>query len=210
MFRILFLEGPMSSAKTASLLADRFDHQAQGIKTILLTPKTDTRNGVQTISSRLGVSAKADAVITDWNQQLEEICDRAFADDAIIYIDECQFLNYQTVKDISNYCHQLTRKSDQPKTYFKVMAYGLLKDYHNQMFDGSRAWLEEADKIVSFETNCKYPGCDRKATCNFLKVTDRVSPDSNIVIGDKEFISVCQYHYHLLSQVTVSSKGRDN
>ena len=115
MFRILFLEGPMSSAKTASLLADRFDHQAQGINTILLTPKTDTRNGVRTISSRLGVSAKADAVITSWNQQLQKICDQAFADDAIIYIDECQFLDYQTVKDISDYCHQLTRKSDQPR-----------------------------------------------------------------------------------------------
>ena len=198
LFRILFLEGPMSSAKTASLLADRFDHQAQQINTVLLTPQIDTRNGVRTIKSRLGVSATADYTITEWNDQLKQVCDFAYEHDAIIYIDECQFLDYATVKQMSDYCHKLTQRPDDSKTYFKIMAYGLLKDYHNQIFDGSRAWLEEADKVINFETNCKYPGCDRKATCNFLKTAPKQS-DSNIVIGDKEFIAVCQYHYHLLA-----------
>lgn len=197
MFRVIFLQGPMSSTKTTALLADRYDHQQQGINTMLLTPKTDTRGGVGTVASRLGVSAQADMIITGFDEQLRHTCDIAFAKDAIIYIDECQFLDYETVKALVNYCHQLSRESHAAKTYFKIMAYGLLKDFRNQLFSGSKAWLEEADKVRDFETNCKIDGCDRKATCNYLK-QDLQPNQGNTVIGDGEFISVCEYHYHML------------
>ena len=53
-----------------------------------------------------------------------------------------------------------------------VFAFGLLKDFRNKLFDGTKRWIEEADSLREMKTICEL--CDRKATCNALENKNRV------------------------------------
>lgn len=195
MFKTYFKYGPMNSSKTANLLMAVHNYQTKGVKTYLIAPKTDNRAGVGTIKARIGLQAKADFIIDKFDNSLKDFINRAYQQDAVLFMDECQFVNYDTVKQLINWCHKLDQQSGKREN-FNLLAYGLLTDFNNHLFSGTRAWLEEADSLHEIKTVCKY--CNRKATCNYLDQTVAEQADSNIVVGDKAYQSVCSYHYYQL------------
>lgn len=199
MFKTYLKYGPMNSSKTANLLMAVHNYQTKGVKTYLITPKTDNRAGVGIIKARIGLQAKADFVIDKFNKQLKDFVTQACKQDAVLFIDECQFVDYDTVKKLISYCHELDqiKFKDYPRENFNLLAYGLLTDFNNHLFSGTRAWLEEADSLHEIKTVCKY--CNRKATCNYLDPTVAKQANSNIVVGDKAYQSVCSYHYYQLT-----------
>lgn len=188
-----FKYGVMNSSKTASLLMVAHNYEQKGVKTYFLKSAKDTRDA--NIKARIGLEHKVDLLLGDsFSSELRALLVAAFEQDAVIFIDECQMLSYDLVKELVNYCMYLSTL--KPKKNFNILAYGLLKDYKNKIWDGSRAWLEVADSIHEIKNVCKY--CNRKATCNILnkKLAQKAEKDhNNVVIGDSIYESVCSYHY---------------
>lgn len=193
MFKTYYKYGVMNSSKTASLLMAAHNYQDKHQPTFFITPQQDTRAD-HLIKARIGLSQKPDLVLTDFNHDLKVLLNSAVAIGAIVFVDECQFVPYDLVKQMVNYCHECEYNNNLSSDAC-LMAYGLLKDFNNHLFDGSRAWLEEADSIHEIKTVCHY--CNHKATVNYLKGSN---PNSNIHIGDQEYLPVCSRCYYALQR----------
>lgn len=192
MFKVHFIYATMDSGKTTKLLQNQFSYQQAGIPTYLLTPKIDTRNGVDIVKARIGLQATADIVVGDNpnDKLLNEAIEKAYRTNGIVLIDEAQFLKPDVIYSIVNKCRDLDFSNPNKKDYFTLYAYGLLTDFKGHLFDGTKAWIELADSIRKEDTKCAY--CNRKATYNLLT---KHTTDSNIQIGDSEYKPVCSYHY---------------
>ena len=190
--KIQFYFGAMSSNKTLNLLTMSYNYQQRGKKPVLIRPELDTRTSE--VKSRVGLSEAADFTIkSDIDEKLvRNIVQTAKLQGGIILVDEAQFMTPEFISLLSSYA----RKYD-----VNVFAFGLLKDFRNKLFDGTKRWIEEADSLREVKTICEL--CDRKATCNALENKNRVmvrdtftEDDNNIVIGDNLFHVYCQAHWH--------------
>lgn len=192
MFKVYYKYGAMNSSKTASLLMAAHNYKTKNVSTYLVTPALDTRAGVGVIKARIGLETKADLVLSEFNQQVKDFLKTAYDNDGVIFIDEAQFVKSDVIHKMVDYCHELDFNNLGQKENFNILAYGLLTDFTGHLFDGSKAWLEEATSIAEIKTICYF--CNRKATRNLL-MQDTSKEKSNIVIGDKAYKSVCAYHY---------------
>ena len=59
MAKLYFKYGTMGSSKTAQALITKFNYEERGMKTVLLKPAIDTRDGKNLCKSRIGLSATA-------------------------------------------------------------------------------------------------------------------------------------------------------
>lgn len=191
MSKIIFNFGVMCSSKSAQLLMTHHTYINKGIKPLLLKPSVDNRDGVKTVSSRIGLSYDADLAISD-NTKIESCLDKYFNEDGfsqVIMVDEAQFFAPELVHKIVSYArsHNLS-----------VMAYGLLKTFQNKLFEGSEAWLEECDTIIEVKTSCSVNGCERKATCNLRLQGDLpvYEGDTVQIGGEESYTGVCANHWH--------------
>ena len=102
-----------------------------------------------------------------------------------VLVDEAQFLSKRQVSDLA----EVVDMYDVP-----VICFGLKTDFQGHLFSGSEKLIALADKIEVIKTVCYY--CDKKATMN-LRLVDGIPTYSGeqILIGDKEYISVCRNHY---------------
>jgi len=187
----MYKYGVMNSAKTAQLLMSHHTYINKGIKPLLLKPSVDNRDGVKTVSSRIGLSYDADLAISD-NTKIESCLDKYFNEDGfsqVIMVDEAQFISPEIVHEIISYArlHNLS-----------VIAYGLLKTFQNKLFEGSEAWLEECDTIIEVKTSCSVNGCERKATCNLRLQNGKpvFSGDTVQIGGEESYTGVCANHWH--------------
>lgn len=200
MFKTYFKYGTMNCGKSTELLSNAHNYKTKGVATFLMTPAKDDRSGVGYINSRIGLRAKADFVVTGFNQALQEFLQATYEANGVLFLDECQFLSYATVRKIVDYCHYLEFQMGE-QSNFCLLAYGLLTDFNHKLFDGSKAWVEVADSIHEIKTVCFY--CNRKATCNLLKpeiAKCAREQGTDIVVGDKAYVSVCAYHYYKLTK----------
>ncbi|MBO7246061.1 MAG: hypothetical protein J6V56_04790, partial [Clostridia bacterium] len=62
MAKLYFKYGAMGSSKTASALITKFNYEERGMKVWLIKPSLDTRDGVGTVRSRIGLEAEGYAV----------------------------------------------------------------------------------------------------------------------------------------------------
>lgn len=187
MAQLFFIYGTMNSGKSIQLLSTAHSYKEQGKSVLLLTPSTDTRDGVGTISSRIGLSEEAMIIKPDTN--LWELAGVNFffnGYDAIL-VDEAQFLSKDQITQLSEIVDQLN---------IPVMSYGLKNDFSNHLFPGSEQLVLLADKLIEMKTTCKW--CNKKATMN-LRVVDG-SPayegEQVEVGGNEDYLSVCRYHYN--------------
>ena len=65
MAKLYFKYGAMGSSKTANALITKFNYEERGMRVWLIKPSTDVRDGVSTVSSRIGLSAEAFVVTPD-------------------------------------------------------------------------------------------------------------------------------------------------
>lgn len=187
MAKLHFFYSVMNAGKSAQLLLARHNYAVHGFKTLLFTSATDTRSGDGLISSRLGISATARALVQ--TDDLFEIV-AAIAEGAgrkpkiIVFIDEIQFLTPEQVRQASDIADDLN---------IPVLAYGLKNNVFGELFSPAVATaLAHADSIREIKQMCH---CGSKATMilRFDK-EGRVDRSGDVVkIGAEEaYVSVCR------------------
>lgn len=115
-----------------------------------------------------------------------------------MYVDEAQFL---TAEHVLQLC-KIVDLYDVP-----VMAYGLRTDFRGELFEGSKALLAVADKLVELKGVCH---CGRKAT-----MVARIDENGNAITdgevvelgGEDKYVSLCRKHWFELIGVYNEAKN---
>ena len=178
MAKLHFRYGPMGSSKTAQVLMTRFNYLERGRKVLLMKPATDTRDGVTTIRSRIGL--EADAIVIHPGDEISVYMAKHDAD--VIIVDESQFLNTEQVIQLRD----IVSKYNIP-----VMCYGLRTDFKGKLFEGSKALFELADEIQEIPSICD---CGGKAIINArFDCNGHIITDGNVVDlgGNEKYKAVC-------------------
>lgn len=185
MAQLFFRYGAMNSGKTIEILKVAHNYEEQNKPVVIMTSALDNRDEIGYVSSRIGLRRQAICIddATDVFQYISELIEKP----ACILIDEAQFLNRKHVLQAARVVDEL----DIP-----VMAFGLKNDFRNELFEGSRELLLQADKIEEMKTICWF--CHRKATMNMRVVNGSpVYTGEQIQIGGNEsYYPVCRKHYH--------------
>ena len=182
MAKLYFKYGAMGSSKSAQALITRFNYEERGMKVWLIKPGTDTRDGIATIRSRIGLRADADVLGADdsirkaYDQRLSE---KRRTD--VIIVDECQFLTPSQVDELRD----IVDEEDIP-----VLCFGLRTDFLTHLFPGSLRLFELADSITEIKTICD---CGKKATVNARISNGRVVTEGEQVLlgGNDTYLAMC-------------------
>ena len=179
MAKLYFKYGAMGSSKTANALITKFNYEERGMRVWLITPALDVRDGADTVRSRIGLSADADAISRETN-----IYDlfRDGRDDHVIIADECQFFTPEQIDQL----RRIVDECDVP-----VLCFGLRTDFLTHLFEGSRRLFEGADSISEIKTICS---CGKKAIVNA-----RIDGEGKIVTeggqillgGNDSYVAMC-------------------
>ena len=179
MAKLYFKYGAMGSSKTANALITKFNYEERGMRVWLIKPALDVRDGADTVRSRIGLSADADAISRETN-----IYDlfRDGRDDHVIIADECQFFTPEQIDQL----RQIVDECDVP-----VLCFGLRTDFLTHLFEGSRRLFEVADSISEIKTICS---CGKKAIVNA-----RIDGEGKIVTeggqillgGNDSYVAMC-------------------
>ena len=187
MAKLYFNYSAMNAGKSTILLQSSYNYHERGMRTLLMKPAIDTRDGAtDEITSRIGLAAKADIITPE--QNLKTHIDKAHAKTPFdcILIDEAQFLTKDQV-------WQLAASVD--KLGVPIMCYGLRTDFKGELFPGSAALLAIADNIEEIKTLC---WCGGKATMN-LRVSrtgKAVTRGAQVEIGGNDrYVTLCRKHW---------------
>jgi thymidine kinase len=177
----------MNAGKSTTLLQSSYNYNERGMDTLLFIPNIDTRYGVGTISSRIGLAAEALSFDKKFN--IYEHTSRRIQNNnniKCVLIDEAHFLTEQQVGQLCD----ITDSLDIP-----VLAYGLRSDFQGKPFEGSIYLLTLADVLIELKTICH---CGRKAIMN-VRIDHRgevVRDGEQIEIGGNErYVAVCRKHF---------------
>ncbi len=187
MAKLYFNYSAMNAGKSTILLQSSHNYHERGMRTLLMKPSIDDRDGTEaTISSRIGLTAQADLI--SQTQDLEAHIRAAHAANPIncVLIDEAQFLSEDQV-------WQLAKVADEIR--LPIMCYGLRTDFRGKLFPGSAALLAIADNVKEIKTLC---WCGRKATMT-LRVSKKgaaVTRGAQVEIGGNDrYVSLCRQHW---------------
>ena len=183
MAKLYFKYGAMGSSKTAQALITKYNYEENDMKVWLIKPSADTRDGVATIRSRIGLEAQCEVIDpeADVFARFQPHAGRCHA----VIVDECQFLTPVQIE-------QLRAIVD---TYnIPVMCFGLRTDFQTRLFPGSMRLMELADCIEEIKTMCD---CGTKATVN-ARISDGyiVTEGAQVVLGGNDcYIAMCHRCY---------------
>ena len=182
MAKLYFKYGAMGSSKSAQALITRFNYEERGMKVWLIKPGTDTRDGIATIRSRIGL--RADADVLGANDSVRKAYDQRLSEKRrtdVIIVDECQFLTPSQVDEL----RELVDEEDIP-----VLCFGLRTDFLTHLFPGSLRLFELADSITEIKTICD---CGKKATVNARISNGRVVTEGEQVLlgGNDTYLAMC-------------------
>ena len=187
MAKLHFYYSAMNAGKSTTLLQSHYNYCERGMDTLLFVPKVDTRDGVGTISTRIGL--KADAIVMAYDFDVFEYVAKKVKKNPnikCILIDEAQFMSKIQVKQLCSITDQLN---------IPVLTYGLRTDYRGEPFEGSQYLLALADLIIELKTICH---CGRKATMN-LRIDKQGNPirEGNPICigGNEQYIATCRKHF---------------
>ena len=184
MAKLYFKYGAMGSSKTAQALITKYNYEENGLNVWLIKPSADTRDGADTIRSRIGLEARCQ-VMTPQMDVYELFCDQRKGHCDVIIVDECQFM---TVDQID----QLRAVVDEFN--IPVLCFGLRTDFQTKLFPGSMRLMELADAIEEIKTMCD---CGTKATVN-ARISDGyiVTEGAQVVLGGNDsYIAMCHRCY---------------
>ena len=182
MAKLYFYYSAMNAGKTTTLLQSAHNYHERGMRTLILTPRLDTRSGVGVVASRIGLSAQG--VVFSRDDDLARIAEADIAARGPLHcvlVDEAQFLSKPQAWQLTDIVDRL----DVP-----VLAYGLRTDFRGELFEGSQALLAWADNLVEIKTICH---SGRKATM-VVRVDERgraVTDGPQVEIGGNDrYVSV--------------------
>lgn len=179
MAKLYFKYGTMGSSKTAQALITKFNHEERGMKTVLIKPSVDTRDGKNICKSRIGLSAEALTVNKSVN--LFKLIKDMKVD--VVIVDECQFLTEDQVDQLAD----VVMEMDVP-----VLCFGLRADFQTHLFPGSKRLFEIADSITEIKYICE---CGNKAVVNArLDENGRVVTEGSQVLigGNDRYVAMCR------------------
>jgi len=182
-----FKYGAMGATKTRELLAVAFNYEIDnGMKVLLVLPSKANRDGEGIIKSRDGGERKADVVLHPDDSILSIFLSLQSKPD-IILVDEAQFLNKLQVQELGKIVDEFS---------IPVLAYGLLVDSRNEMFEGSYWLMIEAEKREEIKTICAF--CKKKAFKALMIDKETMKPIYNgeQVAPKATYISTCRKHYY--------------
>lgn len=185
MAQLYFRYGAMNSGKSIEIIKVAHNYEEQGKSVIIMTSALDTREEFGTVASRVGLQREAEVIFD--NSNVFDLVNEVDPDASCILIDEAQFLKREHIR-------QLTRIVDE--LGIPVIAFGLKNDFQNNLFEGSQALLEYADKIEEMKTICWF--CGRKAIMN-MRIHDGkpvYEGDQVQVGGNESYYPVCRFHYY--------------
>ena len=184
MAKLYFKYGAMGSSKTAQALITKYNYEENDMKVWLLKPSADTRDGVSTLRSRIGLEAEVEIATPDANIYDRYVADHMGKCDAVI-VDEYQFLTPAQIDQL----RQIVDDYNVP-----VMCFGLRTDFQTHLFPGSLRLMELADAIEEIKTMCD---CGAKATVN-ARINDGyiVTEGAQVVLGGNDcYIAMCHRCY---------------
>ena len=179
MAKLYFKYGAMGSSKSAQALITKFNYEELGMSVWLIKPGTDTRDGVDVIRSRIGLSEKAQVIGPE-----EDIIAayRSAGRHDVIIADEAQFFTPEQIDGLRT----LVDEEELP-----VLCFGLRTDFLTHFFPGARRLMELADSLTEIKTVC---ACGRKATVN-ARIDERgriVTEGSQVLLGGNDrYIAMC-------------------
>ena len=185
MAKLYFKYGAMGSSKTAQALITKYNYEENDLKVWLIKPSADTRDGIQTLRSRIGLSAQVEVIppemdiVQRFGQSQLNQCD-------VIIVDECQFLTPEQIDQLRSIVNDYN---------IPVMCFGLRTDFQTRLFPGSLRLMEIADTIQEIKTICD---CGAKATVNA-----RIDETGHIITqgaqvelgGNDSYIAMCHKCY---------------
>ena len=180
MAKLYFKYGAMGSSKTAQALITKYNYEENDLRVWLIKPSADTRDGMQTLRSRIGLEAQVEVIPPEMDI-MERFRQTQAGQCDVIIADECQFLIDQLRSVVNDY-------------NIPVMCFGLRTDFLTRLFPGSRRLMEVADTIQEIKTICD---CGAKATVN-ARVVDGyiVTQGAQVVLGGNDsYIAMCHKCY---------------
>ena len=183
MAKLYFYYSAMNAGKSTVLLQSSHNYYERGMKTLLLTPVINQRDGKGKIASRIGLKEKAESFNQEDDLLFLIITAHEQATIACVLIDEAQFLTRPQVE-------QLAKVADQ--VGIPVLCYGLRTDFQGNLFPGSAALLGWADNLIELKTICH---CGRKATMNLRTDADGmpITEGEQVEIGGNErYVAMCR------------------
>ena len=186
MAKLYFYYSAMNAGKSTVLLQSSHNYHERGMKTLLLTPVINQRDGEGKITSRIGLTKDAKSFKQEDDLYLLVKSTHEQAPIACVLIDEAQFLNRPQVE-------QLAKVTD--KTGIPVLCYGLRTDFQGNLFPGSAALLGWADNLIELKTICH---CGRKATMNLRTDAEGnpIKEGEQVEIGGNEsYVAMCRKHF---------------
>ena len=184
MAKLYFKYGAMGSSKTAQALITKYNYEENELNVWLIKPSADTRDGAETLRSRIGLEAQVEVIAPHVDIYARFLGSKVRRSDVII-VDECQFM---TEKQID----QLRCIVDEHN--IPVICFGLRTDFQTRLFPGSRRLMEVADTIQEIKTICD---CGAKATVN-ARISDGyiVTEGAQVVLGGNDsYIAMCHKCY---------------
>ena len=184
MAKLYFKYGAMGSSKTAQALITKYNYEENDLKVWLIKPSADTRDGEQTLRSRIGLEAVVEVIAPEVDVYARFLGSKARRCDVII-VDECQFLTEKQIDQLRS----IVDEHNVP-----VICFGLRTDFQTRLFPGSRRLMEVADTIQEIKTICD---CGAKATVN-ARINDGyiVTEGAQVVLGGNDcYIAMCHKCY---------------
>ena len=183
MAKLYFYYSAMNAGKSTVLLQSSHNYHERGMKTLLLTPAINQRDGMGKIASRIGLTKDAESFKQEDDLRLLIHRTHEQAPIACVLIDEAQFLSRPQVE-------QLAKVADQAG--IPVLCYGIRTDFQGNLFPGSAALLGWADNLIELKTICH---CGRKATMNLRTDAEGepIKEGEQVEIGGNErYVAMCR------------------
>ena len=184
MAKLYFKYVAMGSSKTAQALITKYNYEENDLNVWLIKPSADTRDGVGTIRSRIGLQAECEVIAPDVDIFARFLC-RQVRRCHVIIVDECQFLTPAQIDQL----RAIVDEHNVP-----VLCFGLRTDFQTKLFPGSMRLMELADCIEEIKTMCD---CGAKATVN-ARISDGhiVTEGAQVVLGGNDcYIAMCHRCY---------------
>ena len=182
----------MNAGKSTALLQSNYNYHERGMETLLFLPKIDADNNDGKIHSRIGLTADAHSVDSDFNFFNFVAAEKIKKSISCILIDEVQFLTKEQVRQVCKVSDELN---------IPAMCYGIRTDFQGKLFEGSLELLALADNLIELKTVCD---CGRKAIM-VVRLDEKgkvVKDGDQIKIGGNDSYKVfCRKHFRELTRL---------
>ena len=179
MAKLRFFYGAMGSAKSLRLLTTAYNFDEKGIDFLILKPSCDTRDGKDTIASRIGI--KRECISINSSDNIVSLV--GVKKIQWLLIDEAQFLTKKQVEELVEMVDIFN---------IEVMCFGLRTDFQSNLFEGSKRLMELSDEIEEIKSRCD---CGNKASINarFDEKGSLVLIGNQVMVGgDDKYKSLCR------------------